>query len=193
MGCGEAVLSSVGIAWPGEYGLNNAKPGLGGRQSRPGNPSEAKTPEEALSYIERLYKSGHTEDVAKLLRRSQVFRTAWLILQQSSPEVSETAGAAKGSSCRNKPQGPAGLPVPASGPLSLTLRPEPELPGPEVGKTESSPQIPAAVMVADGGKNFFAPGSPAARPLTLLLRAYLNQDGYGAREKQRGQLVSIRA
>jgi hypothetical protein len=191
MGFGEAIRSLNRIAWPGESGLNNAKPRLTGRQPGPDNPTEAKTPREALSYIEMLYKSGRMEDLAKLLRKSQVFRAAWLILQQSSPDVSGAGGGCKGSLDQGDPQGPANLPVSASDPPALTFKPELRSPGPQVGKSLS--QIPAAGMASNERNGVFVPRSQAARPLTLLLQVYHNQDAYRAREKQRGQLVSIRA
>ena len=193
MGCGEAVRSLGWIAPSGGVGLNNDQPRLGGRQSGPDKPSAARTPDEALSYIELLYKSGRTEDLAKLLRRSQVFRTAWLILQQSSSGVSAAGGKAHGPTCGVGTGGPASLPVPVSRPPGRTPNPEPGSSGPEVGKTESFPGVPAAVMATDANNDSSAPGSPAAQLLPLPLQVYLNQDAYWAREKQRGQLVSLRA
>jgi hypothetical protein len=193
MGGGEAIRSLGRIGWPGEPGLNNAKPRFEGRQPGSYHPSEAKTPGEALSYIELLYKSGRMEDLAQLLRRSQVFRAAWLILQ-SSPAIFETPEGVKGSSCRGENHGPAYLPVPVSGPASLPLNPEPKSPGPEAGRAELSPQTPAAGMYSDGGNDAFAArASKAVHPLTSLLQVYQYQDRYGVREKQRGQLISLRA
>jgi hypothetical protein len=78
--------------WAGEAGLNNARPRPEEQPPRPANPSKARTPQEALTYIEQLYKSGRMEDLAALLRRSSVFRVAWLILQQSSPASLKAAG-----------------------------------------------------------------------------------------------------
>jgi hypothetical protein len=196
MGCAEAIRGVDGIAWPGKSGLNNAKPRSGGRQPGLSNPPQAKTPAEALSYIELLYKSGRMEDLAKLLRKSQVFRVAWLILQQSAPGVSEAAGKGHGSLCRGKREGPASLPVPASGPQSLSLEPGPESSGakvPGVANTEFSPPVPAVRLASDGANDAFASRSQAAHPLNFLLQAYQNQEDYWARERQRGQMVSIRA
>jgi hypothetical protein len=192
MGCGGAIRRLDRIAWPGESGLNNAKPGLKGRHPGSDNPSEAKTPGEALSYIEMLYKSGRMEDLAKLLRSSQVFRAAWLILQQSSPEVSGAGGGGQRSLAPGESQGPAHLPVPAGGPPALTIDSKPRLSGYEVAKAESFSQIPAG-MAKNGENDSLAPRSQAAQPLSSLLQAYQNQDAYWGREKQRGQLVSVRA
>jgi hypothetical protein len=193
MGCGEAIRSVGQIAWPGEAGLNNAKPGSEGRESGPGKPSEAKTPAEALSYIELLYKSGRMEDLGKLLRKSQVFRAAWLIVQQSSPDFSEAAGEGEGPSYREENVSSANLPIPVSRPLCPALDSDPESTGPAgVANTELS-RITAAGMASDGGKVQFAPRFKGPHPLSLALQVYLNQEGYCATERQRGQLVSIRA
>ena len=196
MGCGESIRSVDRIAWAGESGLNNARPRSEGRQPGPGNPSEAKTPAEALSHIELLYQSGRMEDLAKLLRKSKVFRAAWLILQQSSPDLSEAAGEEKRSSNRRESGGPASLPVPAGGAPRPARDQEPRSPGALVSRgssTESPTLIPAAGMASDRGNDFFARRSQAGHPLSLLLQAYLNQDDYWAREGQRGQLVNIRS
>jgi hypothetical protein len=194
MDCGEAIPSLDRISWPGDPGLNNAKPRLEGRQPGSYNPSEAKTPGEALSYIELLYKSGRMEDLARLLRRSQVFRAAWLILQQSSPAIFETAAGVNGSSHQRETQAPAHLPVPASGLPSLPRNPEPEPLGPEAGRTEPSPQVP--VLRTDSGARNYSSNPrtfKVARSLTSLFQAYQNQDRFCAQESQLGQLVSIRA
>jgi hypothetical protein len=193
MGWGEGIRSVDRIAWPGESGLNNAKPRLKGGQPGPYNPAKARTPQDALSYIELLYKSGHMEDLAKLLRRSQVFRAAWLILQQSSPEVSVAGREVSGTLCREESGKSALLPVPVSGPPSLPFDPEPVSPGPKmpgVATTELSSQ---RGRVSDEANDSFPRRPRATHPLSLFLQAYLNQDVYWARENQRGQLVSIRA
>jgi len=194
MDCGEAIRSVARIALAGEAGLNNAKNRSEVRQAGPYKSSEAKTPEEALSHIELLYQSGRMEDLGKLLRKSQVFRVAWLIVQQASPNLSVAAGGSQGSSPRGEYGRPAYLPVPASGPPRPTLVSQPGSPGPKtagVANIEISPQISG--MASEGGHNFFVPQSQAAHPLSLLLQVYLNQDGYWSREGQRGRLVCIRA
>jgi hypothetical protein len=195
MGLGEAIRSVDRIAWPRGPGLNNAKPGLGGRHPGSDNPPMAKTPGEALTYIELLYKSGRMEELAKLLRRSQVFRVAWLIVQQSSPDVCQAAAGVTGSAHRRKTREPAGLPVPATLPPSIPLNPEPGPPGPEAGRAEFSPQGPAASMdsAAGTGSFFTRAFQAAAHPLASLLQVYQSQDRFGVQEQQRGQLISIRA
>jgi len=64
-------------------GLPNARSGANRRQPLPSSPSAAQTPNEALTYIDLLYKTGRMEEAAALLRQSKVFREAWLILQRS--------------------------------------------------------------------------------------------------------------
>jgi hypothetical protein len=174
MGCGEAIRGVDRIAWPGRPGLNNAKPRSEGRHQDLSTPLRRRPPQ----------------------RLSPIFRVAWLIVQQSSPEVTGAAGEGCGSLYRGKSEGPASLPAPASGPPSLSLPPEPGSPGtrvPGVADTELSPQVPAAGIGSDGGNDSCAPRFKAAYPLSTLLQAYRNQDDYWARESQRGQLVSIRA
>jgi len=188
MGFGEAIRNLGRVAWPGESGLNNAKPRLKDRSPGSYNPLEAKTPREALTYIELLYKSGRMEDLAKLLRRSQVFRAAWLMLQQSSPEVFKSTAGVKGSAHRGKTQDPIYLPAPATGPPSLFSNLELGTPGPEAGKTEFFPQVPAA-----GNCSFETEAFQDARPLTSRLQVYQSQDRYCVQEKQHGQRINIRA
>ncbi len=188
MGGGEAIRSGGRIAWLGEAGLNHTKPRAEDRQPGPDHLPEAKTTAEAFSHIELLYQSGRMEDLGQLLRKSQVFRAAWLILQQSSSDLSEAAGGGEGSAYQGKYGGPAYLPVPASGPPQPAPEPQQGTPGAKVGQAETR-----AEAASEGTRDFFAPQSQGAHPLSLLLQAYLNQDGYWARERQRGQLVSLRA
>jgi hypothetical protein len=72
-------------------GLNNARAGSQEPQPRPAGPSAAQTPEEALTYIELLYKAGRTAELAAILRQNQVFREAWLMLQRSFPAPVEAS------------------------------------------------------------------------------------------------------
>jgi hypothetical protein len=192
MDCGEAIPSLDRISWPGNLGLNNAKPRLNGRQQGAYDPTEAKTPGEALSYIESLYKSGRMEDLGRLLRRSQVFRAAWLILQQSSPAISEATAGVNGPGQRQSPE-PAHLPVPASGPPSPPLNQKSESLGPEASWTENSPQISAPADSDTRNYSFPPRALRIPRALTSLFQAYQNQDRFCAQESQLGQLVSIRA
>ena len=91
------------IAGAAGTGLPNAGSGAGGPRPQPSGPGAAQTPQEALTYIDRLYKTGRTDELAAILRRSEVFREAWLLLQQRSfatpagvseePDPKKSAGA----------------------------------------------------------------------------------------------------
>ena len=85
------------VAGAAGTGLNNAKSEAREGKPKPSCPSAAQTPKEALTYIDLLYKTGRMEELAAILRRSKVFREAWLILQRSfasPPETSRGAGPA---------------------------------------------------------------------------------------------------
>jgi hypothetical protein len=76
----------------------------------------AQTPQEALTYIDRLYKTGRTDQLAAILRRSEVFREAWLLLQQRSfvdhpgiaaePEPAKLAAASASEDIPARPKPP---------------------------------------------------------------------------------------
>jgi hypothetical protein len=194
MGFGEAIRGLGQLPWPRQPGLNNGKPRLEDRQPGSYNPSEAKTPGEALSYIAVLYKSGRMEDLAKLLRRSQVFRVAWLMLQQSSPEVFEGAEEVTGSARPGQNQELVCLPAPDRGPARVPLRSEPGPPGPGPDEAESFPQLPGAAMDSGPGNSpLTITACKTIQPRTRFFQVYLSQDRYRAREKQLGQLISLRA
>jgi hypothetical protein len=89
---GEAIRGPSPIAGAAGTGLNNARSGSEESKSNPSSPSAAQTPNEALSYIDQLYKTGRMEDLAAILRRSEVFREAWLILQRSFTTPSAPSG-----------------------------------------------------------------------------------------------------
>ena len=127
--------------WAGEAGLNNAKPRPEEQPPRSANPSKARTPQEALTYIEQLYKSGRMEDLAALLRRSSVFRVAGLILQQSSPASLKAAAVNDGSGNRGDTRGPVNLPVPYSSSLGWTVTSESGPAGFEVVKAGFAPEM----------------------------------------------------
>jgi len=111
------------IAGTAGTGLNNARAGANQAKPHPYSPSAAQTPKEALTYLDLLYKTGRMQEVAAILRRSEVFREAWLILQRSfvtSPETSEKRGPAKRKGaaeplCISAPKTPPGF-VPAGQP-----------------------------------------------------------------------------
>jgi hypothetical protein len=193
MDCGEAIPCLDRVSWPGNSDLNNARRRPQGRQPGSDDPATAKTPGEALSYIELLYKSGRTENLASLLRRSQVFRAAWLILQQSSSDMSQAAAPSTGSSSQGETLASAHLPVPASGPPSTALKQKPASSAPEAGRIECLPQTPASADSGARNSSFTPRALRIARSLTSLFQAYQNQDLFCARELQLGQLVSIKA
>lgn len=120
---GGAIRSLSPIAGTAGTGLNNARAGANQAKPNPSSPSAAQTPKEALTYIDLLYKTGRMQEVAAILRRSEVFREAWLILQRSfvtPPETSEKRGPAKRKRaaephCISAPKKPPGF-VPASQP-----------------------------------------------------------------------------
>ena len=80
------------VAWPGTTGPDSAKQKSAAEGLRSSDPAGAKTPEEALTYIEQLYKTGRTDELVGLLRQSPVFREAWQNLQQFSSTGSEAGG-----------------------------------------------------------------------------------------------------
>jgi|UniRef100_A0A7C3ZDX1 hypothetical protein len=91
MGVGEVIQSRDPTGWPKQSGLRAAEPGSPKRDPGPDDFSGVKTPQEALAYIEGLYKTGRMAELAKLLRLSRVFREAWLLVQQSSRAAPETS------------------------------------------------------------------------------------------------------
>jgi hypothetical protein len=186
----EEIRRVEGSPWAREPALKNARPGSGQGQPRSYNPDEARTPKEALAYINRLYKAGRMEDLPALLRRSQVFREAWLMLQQSSPGGVETGDQVALSSCRRDNQVAAPPPVPYPGPPNRGLNPEA---GPETVQGAGrgiSPKKPTPAGEAE-----VAPGPlPAGTALHLLaaaLRIYQSQDGRSAQEKESAPRLSL--
>jgi hypothetical protein len=134
------------------------------------------------------------EDLAKLLRRSQVFRAAWLILQQSSSGVSGGAEGVTGSAQPGQNQELVCLPAPESGSAGIPLHPEPGPPGPGPDKAQFFPQIPGAAMDSGSGNSPLSTRAHRAiQPGTGLFQVYQSQDRYWAREKQLGQLINLRA
>lgn len=133
MGIEETIRSLGSVVWPGKPGPDSAKPRSAEGRPRAVNPTTAQTPKEALTYIERLHKTGRMEDLATLLRRSPVFREAWLTLQQSRPEGLEASGGhqpASPSRAETSSLGNFSLPSPATRP--------PVEPGPKPGGAEAS-------------------------------------------------------
>lgn len=95
---GRTVRGLSPIAGTAGTGLNNARAGSNQAKPNPFSPSAAQSPKEALSYLDLLYKTGRMEEAAAILRRSGIFREAWLIFQRSfvtPPGTSEKRGLAK--------------------------------------------------------------------------------------------------
>lgn len=121
MKTGKLELTGQGpspIAGAARAGPNNAGSGGKERKPNPSSPSMVQTPQEALAYIDLLYKTGHMEEAAALLRRSEIFREAWLILQRSLTTCPETPAGlvpAKLAEARE----PASIPDPVLPPESL--------------------------------------------------------------------------
>ena len=77
--------------------------------------------EDAQACIEWLYKTGRTDELVALLRRSSVFRVAWQCLQQSSPRVSQASGELVAPTVTSEQSGlPAPLPGAGSGGRQLS-------------------------------------------------------------------------
>ena len=177
--------------WTREPGVNQGQPGLAERQPRSHHFPEARTTKEALTYIEVLYKSGRMEDLAALLRRSKVFREAWLMVQQSPPAGPEAGQEAQGSVVCRDSRGPANLPSlrpPAPG-WALNPEPEPEKPK-GAGKECSSPRSAPATNPAD--QSGLSPTGPPSQVLRAALRVYQDQERRYARERELTPQLSLR-
>lgn len=168
--------------WTAASGRDYARPGTRQRQPAPPHPAEARTPREALSYIEVLYKSGRMEELATLLRSRAVFREAWLMLQQSSRADFPEAAGGGGPAGPRDPESPADLPVPLISPSRFS-------PSPESSGAGVAPELPARAPNP-------APGLPSAGLAGYLLRkalgAYQSQDGYFTREPAGSPRLSLR-
>jgi hypothetical protein len=188
------IWAQEAFTWPEKPGPHNPSPGSARRQSLADKPSEAQTPQEALTYIELLYKSGRMEDLAALLRRSAVFREAWLMLQQSSPVYSEAAEVARASAGFQETPGHTNFPVSSSDSAS----PSPKLNADQglVGlkaatETGVSPEMPAASKEPGIQNHPVLAGKPK-RPLATALKAYTSQYLYYSREKDHSPRFSLR-
>jgi hypothetical protein len=129
-----------------------------------------------LAHIELLYKTGRIDEVAALLRHSQVFRMAWQTLQQSS---SRDAGA--GELTSSLPAGVvppelSGLPAPrpGSGPDGRHLGQD--LISQQTAPPESSREISQA-------PNYPVPASRPTLSMAAGRRVYETQLDFFARER----------
>ncbi len=177
MGFELTIQSPSQVGWQGTPGRSRANPESGEGRRRAFNPAGAKTPKDALAHIELLYKTGRIDELASLLRQSQVFRMAWQTLQQSS---SLDSGAGELASLT--PAGAAipelsGLPVPHPG-----YGPDGQLQGqdsavlPVTATPESSPEIYQV-------QNYPVPASKPTRSLTAGRRVYETLATFFARER----------
>lgn len=177
MGFELTIQSPSQVGWQGTPGRSRANPESGEGRRRAFDPPGVKTPKDALAHIELLYKTGRIDELAVLLRHSQVFRMAWQTLQQSS---SRDAGAGELASLI--PAGAAipeqsGLPVPhpGSGPEGRPQGQDQAL-LPVTAAAESSPEIPQV-------QNYPVPASRPAQSLAAGRRVYETQSLFFARER----------
>jgi hypothetical protein len=177
--------------WAGEGSLNNAKPRAEERPPRPSDPASARTPQEALAYIELLYKSGCMEDLAALLRRSAVFRQAWLTLQQTSPAGFQAVGVNSGSGNRGDTQGPAPLPVPYRASPRGTVHTEPGAGRLKAATAGLPPEMWAAAR-DPGVEPGLLPAGKRNHLLIAALQVYRSQDRHYLREKELAPRLSLR-
>lgn len=194
MGFEVNIWAQEPFTWPGKPGPYNPSPGSARRQSLADKPSEAQTPQEALTYIELLYKSGRMEDLATLLRGSAVFREAWLMIQQTSPVYSEAAEVVRASAGFQETPGHTNFPVSSSDSASpgLKLNSDQGLVGLKAAtETGVSPKMPAASK-DPGIQNYPVPADKPKRPLATALKAYTSQHLYYSREKDHTPRISIR-
>jgi hypothetical protein len=188
----ERTVRVQGSTWVGRAAFRNAGSGSGQGQPHPYDRPEARTPQEALAHIDRLYKAGRMEDLPALLRRSQVFREAWLMLQTSSPDSVQTVAdqAALASSRRPSSVAPP-PPVPSLGSPRRGLKPEA---GPETvqegegGASSKNPHPARDVGVTPGSMTAAAP----LHIITAALRTYQTQESRYAREKEPLARISLR-
>jgi hypothetical protein len=188
----EGTVRAEGFApWAGDPGLNIGKPGAVPGQSRPGHPSGAQTPREALSFIEVLYKAGRMEDLAGLLRQSKVFREAWLMIQRSSPAGWRPGGEVNGSSNRGATLDAAPGPVVSPGTPGQTMEAPPaslvlQAAAPGFGLNSAAANLnskTAATLLADGRSR---------RLHAMALQAYQSQEGQYTQDRAFGPRLSLR-
>ena len=192
MGFVDTLRRLGSVTGPEEPGQKNAKPGSGGRKPESFSNPEAQTPEEALSFINLLYKSGRMRELAMLLRQSKVFREAWLMLQQASPTGSETSKVGILSSRQTSPDAFGSFPI---------LSPKLGGPGEETTmakgpakqqETAIKPEI-CAVLVnhpeADGCLN---PSFEPTYSRTSAIGIYQSQLSYSAQEKDPKLRIDLR-
>jgi len=185
MAFGNNIQGQYPWGWRELSGLKPAKPGLGERQLRPGGALEAQTPQEALTHIDLLYKSGRMGDLAGLLRRSEVFREAWRLVQQSSLAGVGPAKSGKERGYAGEPQGSGDFPVPQA-----------RLPGPPADAPsvpEGAGPVDMAVLALDfrAARRARLSGNHSSFS-TAAIEAYRRQARAGAPAQEGARRLSIR-
>ena len=189
MGFEQTIQRLSQAVWPGTLDPDSAKQKSAEGRARAFNPAGAKTPEEALTYIERLYKAGRTDELAELLRRSPVFRDAWQSLQQFSSTASEAGGGLASSIPAAAPTpDQSGLPAsPAgAGPSGQLQSPGQDLATPQVTATQEFSQK----ILAD--QTYPVLASRPTRFLGAVRQVYETQARYYAQEGTNFPRISIR-
>jgi hypothetical protein len=185
MAFGNNIQGQYPCSRPGFPDSQNAKPGLGERQLRSGEAPQAQTPQEALSHIDFLYKSGRMGDLAGLLRRSEVFREAWRLVQQSSLSGVGLAKSGKEGGYAGEPQGSGDFPVPQARSPSPPLRPQPTPEGRGV------PAMAVSALGSGAAKHARPSENPSSFP-EAALEAYRRQARAGVQTHKGTPRLSIR-
>lgn len=190
MGFVQSIQNLSQVAWPGgETGQDRAASKTAAERPRAFTPAGVETPEEALAYIEKLYKDGRTDELVGLLRGSAVFRDAWQTLQQSSSSGSKaTAGLASSLPDAASPLEISGLPAALAGVGSK-------------GQLQRQGQYPTAAQVTanlgfspevQATQSYLVPAPKPSRPLAAGRQVYETQARYFAQEKANFPRISIR-
>ena len=190
MGFVQPVQDLSQIVWPEvNSGQDRAASKSAAGRPRIFSPAGVETLEEALNYIEQLYKDGRTDELVGLLRGNPVFREAWQTLQQySSTNSKATAGLASSLPDATPPPEQAGLPVPLPGSAS-----QGQLQSPVQDLTAS--QVPATQVISpevQAAQTYLVPSPRPSRPLAAGRQVYENQARYFAQEKANFHRISIR-
>ncbi|MFZ2088288.1 MAG: hypothetical protein WAU47_06910 [Desulfobaccales bacterium] len=184
MAVGNSIQGPNPVIWPGTPDLRTATPGLGEGQPRSGGRRMPQTSQEALTHIEVLYKSGRMGELASLLRQHQVFRDAWLMMQQSSLAGNGPAGNRKEPVQSGKTQESSGFPVPQA------ERPPPNPLAKSVGEAYSPLTSGASGLGPRAARR-----SPAFANTSYIyhaaLEAYRKQAVYGD-QQQDGRRLNIK-
>jgi hypothetical protein len=175
-------VSQVGSGGtPGHRGVKQ-KPAGGG----PGTFGAAgnRTPEEALTYIKRLYKAGRTGELAELLRHSPVLREAWQTLQQVSTAESQVS-LGSDFSLPDSSSGRSGLPALSSGKKAQTQLSSP-------GREPALPQVTTGQGAYSDSSPYPVPFPKPSGLLAAARQVYEAQARYYSQERADFPRISIR-